>query len=125
MSTDLTQPQATLEHILGVDVVVSRHMPEDAPDDGENARRIVRHRMRELSPWIKFDVGPKPYEATHAIYVAAGAGFYGGALMVSPQLRSQLHRGEEGMVEMLRHARQDYLSRMATLSVPVKIVNVR
>lgn len=36
--------------------------PDEIPDHREDARRIVRHRMRELAPWLRFDVGPEPGE---------------------------------------------------------------
>lgn len=58
--------------IFGLPVEVGPRLPLDVPDDGENARRIVRHRMRELAPWIRFDVGPEPGKALHAILTTGG-----------------------------------------------------
>lgn len=60
---------AQYDQIFGLPVMVSPLLPI-VPTDGENARRIVRHGMKRLSPWLDIDPGPKPFETTEMLIVA-------------------------------------------------------
>lgn len=58
-----------LEVSLGVQVIVSPLLPTDVPSPGEDARRMVRHGMKDVLTWLGEDVGPRPGERTHALMV--------------------------------------------------------
>jgi hypothetical protein len=55
------------EYLFGFRVVIEPVLPI-VPSDAENARRIVRHGMRDVLKWLREDVGPAPYEETHCFF---------------------------------------------------------
>lgn len=57
--------------LLGYRIIVDYdHLPRE-PDHRDDARRIVRHGMKDVLAWLGQQVGPKPGEALHA-YMAPG-----------------------------------------------------
>lgn len=54
------------EWVLGMRVVIEPVLPL-VPSDGENARRTVRHGMKDVLRWLGEEVGPAPYEETHCV----------------------------------------------------------
>lgn len=61
----------------GIPIVVSDWLPLE-PSVGENARRFVRHGLKDAFPWLNIEVGPKPDEKTHVL-------MSGGHLLVSAE----------------------------------------
>lgn len=51
------------EYLFGLRVYVDPSLPI-VPSDGEVARRIVRHGMKDVLAWLGEDVGPAPDEIT-------------------------------------------------------------
>ena len=88
--------------IMGMRTVVDNDLPLHVPDDGVNARRIVRQALASkvtLHGYPFVPPGLKPDEAVHA-YIAAEplpsrGGRYKGVLHVSPDLYTALRRGWE------------------------------
>lgn len=68
--------------LLGMPVVVTPTLPAD-PGPGEDARRIVRHGLRNVLEWLGEPVGPRPGDPTNALQV-------GPVLYVSPALADAL-----------------------------------
>lgn len=54
------------DQIFGLRMVVSPLLPI-VPSDGDNARRIVRHGLKERLPWLDIEPGHKPFESTEMI----------------------------------------------------------
>jgi hypothetical protein len=55
------------EYLFGFRVIIEPGLPL-VPSDAENARRIVRHGMRDVLKWLREDVGPAPFEETHCFF---------------------------------------------------------
>ncbi len=86
-------------------VIGSRGLP-CVPSDGENARRMVRHGMADILEWLDKPVGPKPYEATHAMLLQ-------GELFVSPEVMALLRlRSFDGESTHLDMIEQDILDQV-------------
>lgn len=114
-----------MSSIFGIPVVVTDAIKPDIPTPGEDARRIVRHRMHKLAPWLRFDVGPKPGEATYAVYVAQTNSLFGGQILMSPELEARLFKSfvthDSLEIAALHRARTEYLLDYGYRDVPVRI----
>lgn len=54
------------EMLGGLPVMESPALPF-RPSPGEEARRIVRHGMRNVLEWLEMEIGPEPGHVTHCV----------------------------------------------------------
>ena len=54
------------DHVFGIRIQRSNFLPM-VPDHKEDARRIVRHGLKDVLEWLGEPVGPAPGEQIHAI----------------------------------------------------------
>ena len=57
-----------LARMTGISIVPSPLLPFDPPSPAEDAKRIVRHGMRDVLLWLGESVGPEPGAPTHAVF---------------------------------------------------------
>ena len=76
------------------------------PDAGEEARRIVRHGMADILDWLGEDVGPRPDQGQHIVFVP------GSGLHVSPQMEA----GARSVLAGARRAARVVSDAMASLA---------
>lgn len=57
--------------LFGFPVVTSPVLPME-PAPGQDARRIVRHGLKDRLPWLDIEVGPQPGAKLHAVLLGGG-----------------------------------------------------
>jgi len=92
VTTPLDYPAGPARSIFGMSIKVdySGALPVD-PTPAEEARRIVRHGMKDVLEWLGERVGPRPKAATHAVVFRNAMG-RADEVMVSPELSERMMR---------------------------------
>lgn len=95
-------------HIFGLEIIEVDYLPL-IPDHCEDVRRVMRHRMAELAPWLNFDRGPTPGAEAHAEVSHVDRVVY-----VSPQLYEIIMRWDRGAYQIPAEARAIWDARRAS-----------